>query len=247
MTVTVLVGLVLLVVGGELADRLGLGTGWSAALAAPGAVLVTVDVGVDLRQAWAAPVGGALLAGVAPFAIEVDRRYAASGVGPCLLAASAGGVYACVPETDHVVPILGALCLLAAATVLLRLPMGGGGMLVGLGLLVWASLFGGTYRDSALIGAFAAIALVAAEPLGRRLAAVHHGDPWVSRRSIGPVLVVVHAAACLLVTRTAGLQPTLGRAVALALPVLVGSVLVADRLFGRVRAPRRLVLPVEVW
>ena len=152
----------------------------------------------------------------------------------CLVAL--GGIYACVPETTEIRPIGWGMAALTMA--------GAGGLFrepswarrlptVAVAVLGWAVLFGGTFRDSALVGGLAVLGFVAARGWLESLATPRRS--FVSR-TIGPLAVLaLQSGYSIAVSRTAGLATTRAHAVALAVPQLVAALVLARLLLG----PRR--------
>jgi hypothetical protein len=161
------VGLVLLAVAGQ-----GMGRRWlpTAPLAASGAWLVVFGsgaalegVGLRLLVATAMVLGGWLLA-------DFDHRWRGRGLGPVLVAVSAGGIYATVPDTEQAMVALG----VAAALAVLGWPwplaaLGRAGAFAASGVLLWVVAAGGAGRGSSVVGGVACLGLFAVEPLARRL------------------------------------------------------------------------------
>ena len=148
----------------------------AAAGAAVGWLLV--DVGSsEPAEEWARPVVAVLLAAVAAGAVGMVRRWARRAVatGSCLAAFL--GIYACVPETQRV----GATALIVAVLVVGELagqlraswPV----VVAAAALVLWAAYDGGVFRDSALVGGFAALGLAVLEPVAVRLPGPGRGLP----------------------------------------------------------------------
>jgi hypothetical protein len=179
--------------------------------------------------------GGWLLA-------DLDARWRRRGLGPVLLAGSVAGIYATVPDTEQALVALGAavpLALLAWPWPLIWL--GPVGAYLATGVLLWVVASGGAARGSAVVGGVACLGLFVVEPLARLL------DP--TRRSVlehlpdGGVGVALaslpHLALVAVAARVAGLQPTVTRAIVVALAELAAAVLLALALTRTARSMGR--------
>jgi hypothetical protein len=241
-----MVALVALAAGGGLADLwraplparipLALPGAWLVVQAAPPAPALWVDL---LLMGWVG-VGSALMA-------DFDRRWRHLGLGPVLLALSAAGVFATVPDTETALPVLGAAVPLALLG-WWRWPrwpgplgaLGGAGSAVATGVLAAAVAGGVAGRGSALVGGLACLGLFAVEPLARRLhpgrkgaLAVLRPRPWW-----GPLpAVAAHGVLVLMASRVAAHQASAGGAAAVATGVL-GTALVALATWGAVGGGR---------
>jgi hypothetical protein len=175
--------------------------------------------GWPLPDGWALPAaaGVALLTG--PLLAGFDARWRGRGLTPVLLAVTIAGVWSTVPDTEGALVALGAALPLA----LLGWPwplasLGRAGAWAVAGSLGWVVATGGAGRPSAVVGGAACLALLAVEPLARRL------DP--ERRSVLGCLpggrrgVVVATAAQLglvyVAARVAGTRPSVAGAAAVA-------------------------------
>jgi len=225
----VVMALVLLWIAGELGTRTSLALG--AVLAVAGGLAL---VPADRPSTWvtALLVLGPALAGTA--VAEFDRRAAHTGLGPQLLAVSILGLYACVPDTELVLALLGAaipLLLLTWPRVLTRL--GPGGSYAAIGLFLWIATVGGAGRPGSIVGAVAALGLLVAEPVGRLLASRSTRTPGSRDRAAGRLTVVaflvVQVLLALYAARVAGRVEAPAVAAALALPILVVGVLIGAR------------------
>lgn len=167
---------------------------------APGAVLVARVLDVSL-PGWIAtllvPVvalGGALVAEFGRHGNEED-----GALGAALWGVTMFGVWVTVPETQHVVPLIGA----AVPVALLGLPwprslasLGRVGAAAAVALLAWGIAVDGFNRNGAVVGAFACLGVLAIEPVVRRLADVDD-FPW-------PVVVATHLGVVGVCSRVAG-------------------------------------------
>lgn len=251
-------GLVVLFLAGEVGERLGPWLGGLVAL--PGALWVVANAAPRWHQRWSVLLLGVVVAAAVVASGRVRRLVPVPG-GPWMLGLmTAGGVYACVPETGHVQEVALAVGVAMVAELVAqvrptapaasaapaapaaRAPQAAQAGQAGLhgvmvGLLGWAVMYGGTYRDSAVIGGAACFGVLVLAPVVALVPAGAWGRPrgaWLRAAAI----VGLQAAAALVVSRTAGLAPTWGRAVVLAVPTLV--VLVA---LASVAGERRSTLP----
>ncbi|NND04371.1 MAG: hypothetical protein HKN91_16465 [Acidimicrobiia bacterium] len=190
-----------------------------AALAAPGAWWVTNTV--DLPGAGWVPwallawivVGGTLLA-------DFDRHHEGTGYCPLLLVISVAGMFATLPDTEQILVVFGAVLPLAV----LSWPRGFAalgpiGVYPLLGVLAWVIAVGGQGRESAVIGAMAALGLLAVEPLVRWWGASTIFDVTSPRWRRFPVIALGHLAVVLLMARGAGLAASPMRAAGIAVAI----------------------------
>ncbi len=231
-------GLVVLALGGELADRTPNPKAIGVVFALPGAFLV------GLAQEFPGPswskwcvIGVVAIGG--PLAADLDRRSARLGLGPLLWLITVAGVYWTVPDTERVRPLIGAAVPLAFTGWPTRWSrMGAGGIGASIGLLTWVAAIEGRGRPGSIVGAAASLGLFLAEPIGRLVA---KGRVAALSRSmtigayewclLGSQLLVVGYA-----SRVVGLQETGGAAVVF----LVPAVPVAIAIGGLVRVSKRL-------
>ena len=201
----------------------------AAAGAAVGWLLVDVGSSAPAEK-WARPVVAVLLAAVAVGAVGMVRRWSRRAVatGSCLAAFL--GIYACVPETQRV----GATALIVAILVVGELT----GQLVAswpvvvaaAALAMWAAYDGGVFRDSALVGGFAALGLAVLEPVAVRLPGPGRGLPMAMT---APALLVLQTVYAVAVGRHAGLRADAASALAVAVPMAVGLTVAARLIIGR--------------
>jgi hypothetical protein len=183
---TLLPGLLVLAVAGAVLRRGGRARGGArpAALAAGGALWL----GGGALTGWSlAAEEGAMAAVLVALATcaagalldDFDRRRRAQGLAPLLLAVTAGGIYATVPDVEAAVVVVGAAMPMA----LLGWPfplawarparpppsLGTPGALATAGLLVWTVAAGSSGRAGPVAGGLACLGLLVAEPLARRL------------------------------------------------------------------------------
>ena len=161
-----LVGLALSAVAVELAFRTPNPKVIGCLLGIPGAVLV--GTASDFRgPSWTAPLVIVTTLVGGPLAADVDRRAARLGLGPVLWLITVIGVYATVPDTELVRPLVGVAIPLAIAGWPLRAArLGAGGVAAATGLLTWVAGLDG-YGRPGRSWAPGALGLLLVEPLGR--------------------------------------------------------------------------------
>jgi hypothetical protein len=207
------------------------------ALTAAGAAAVAATGGPPAPPAlpWPAMAVAAALAGA--LLADFDRRW--PGLAPPLLAVSAAGVYACVPDVEAALVVLG----VALPMTLLgwpwppgrpRRPGGAGdagsataarppslslpGALAVAGLLVWTVATGGAGRPGSVVGGLACLGLPAVEPLARLLGPGRRGPldrldgRWRPWSALAAHLLLVAVA-----SRVVGRAETVAQALPLAL------------------------------
>jgi hypothetical protein len=178
-------------------------------------------LGLWARLALAAAVvaGGFLLG-------DFDARWRRRGLGPVLLAVSAGGIFLTVPDTEQALVALGAALPLA----LLGWPRplawtGRAGAYAATGVLLWVVATGSAGRGSAVVGGVACLGLFVVEPLARLL------DPgrgsvleWLPAGRWGvAVAALAQLALVLVAARVAGLRASAAAAGAIALLEFAGA------------------------
>ena len=207
--------------------------------ALPGAVLVAGNIGVPMHsrgQSWL--VGLVFVAAAIAVGCRTDRRTRSAMRGErepesvALLALiSVGGIYACVPETGHIASLALGVGLVALLERVEPEGIRPGLAVVLVGALLWAVAYGGTYRDSAVVGGVASLGLVVVEPIARRLPGPKRG---MARGSTAQLLGLVglQGSFALAVSRTAGLAASSSEAVVIAVPMVVAVAVAARLLLG---------------
>jgi hypothetical protein len=168
-------GLVVLGAGGAALGRAGTGTVATRRLARTGALaLLLGGAGLTLSRV-AVEMGAVVRAGLvlalclaAVSLLDFDRRW--PGLALPLLALTALGVYATVPDVEPALVVLGAAAAMAPLRCLPGpVPLGPAGATASAGLLAWATAAGGAGRPGSLVGGFACFGLLMVEPLSRRV------------------------------------------------------------------------------
>jgi len=148
----------------------------------------------------AAASGGALLAA------EFDRSWRAESAGLTLLGVSVLGVYATVPDTEIVAPVVGVvLPLLVLGWPIRFATLGRAGAAAAVALLMWAGAVGAEGRPASVIAAIACLGLLVGSPVGRLLLP-RVGDRFrrSSRAAVTFCLVVSHVVIVLVASRVGG-------------------------------------------
>ena len=196
----------------------------------------------DAVPGWVAFVVFATVIPVAPVVELRARRWAR--LAPVVMLGAVAGIYACVPETDFVRPLLGAsvvvafLALLPGADVdVVRLGLARLGWGVVAGLAVWGGAVGSFTRAGGVIGALGLRGGAGVLPRGARARVSGGAAPGGWRRPPPPLLVVW----C---SRVAGLRESGWLAALLvALGFGVAALVVATTaLTSRHRCPARLAI-----
>jgi hypothetical protein len=178
------------------------------ALAAAGAAGVVLTV--DQPPAPVLPVGVVLVAAgvVAALLADFDRRWRHLGLMPLLLAVSAAGVWAAVPDVEAALVVLGttvAMTLLGWPSPLVASgpppSLGTAGAIGVAALFVWTVAAGSAGRPAAVAGGLACLGVLVVEPVARRLGpglpvpTGRTGRRRVGRSALGAQLVLVAVAA----------------------------------------------------
>jgi hypothetical protein len=193
--------------------------------AAPGAALLASTPAVsNIDLAWvprfafvATAVGAALVA-------DFDRENEGGGLAPVMMAMTALGVYATVPDTEQAAVLVGAALPIA----LLGWPkplasLGAPGAFATVGLVVWTASVGGQGRPGAVVGAIACLGVMLVEPLVRRVFVRRRPQPPRTVVSMRVVLVAgLHGGLVLFMSLAAGREVSGATALTIALVAYVG-------------------------
>ena len=194
-------------------------------LSIPGA-LVVASTGKLPDVAWMRPLVVVTIVAGGTAVASFDHRRRERAFGSVLLPMSVIGVYFTVPDTEHLLVLVGA----AAAVPLLGWPLpiaslGRPGSYAAVGVLMWAAALDGVGRTASVVGAAACLGLLVAEPIATLLA---RREPHAGRLP-GPFGVVpfaiAHGLLVYVASRVAGLssEPLLAAiiaAIAVALAVI---------------------------
>jgi hypothetical protein len=184
----------------------------TAALAPGGALLVTLAA--EGTAGWARAFVFVTIIVAGPAAAAVDRRF--PYLTFALLAVSALGAYATVPDTEQARALVGALLPVALIAFGFRRVSEASGPIAGVALVAWVALVGGVGRPGSVVGAIGCLGVLALGPLSRRTTLV--------------LVVAVHVAVVSAASRVAGLRQSAWTAAAVVLPVMVvaAALLAAD-------------------
>jgi hypothetical protein len=194
-------------------------------LSIPGAVVVASSDGIP-DAAWMRPLVVVTIVAGGTALASFDDRWREHTFAPVLFPMCVLGVYFTVPDTEHLLVLLGA----AIAVPLLGWPLpvasfGRPGSYAAVAVLMWAAALDGVGRTASVVGAAACLGLLVAEPVAT-LIARREPDP---DSLPGPLQVVPFAAAhgvlVYVASRVAGLgsEPVLAAvisAIALTLAVI---------------------------
>ncbi len=181
---------------------------------------------------------GALVGSLA--VANLERAHGSAVPVPTLLAITAFGVYATVPDTEHARAVLGASIPVAVVGLVLpRARVGAVGSATAWGVIVAAVGLGGVGRSTAIVGGLACAGVLVAEPAGRLLGprgrAIHElGLP----HALAARMVAVHGSLVFVASRVAGLRAELPAASVIAVAG-TGAGIVLLRLAGEFGPGRR--------
>ncbi|MBI2709663.1 MAG: M1 family metallopeptidase, partial [Actinobacteria bacterium] len=174
---------------------------------------------------WA-PVALAAAAGLGgPAAVYTDRRWRADATGPTLLAIAAVGALVAVPDTEQVAVVAGAAVATAALGWPVRRMSLGPGAAAAVAVLAWATVVGGRGRPASILGAMAALGLLAAGPAAHALTRRWAHPPRTESpdRPRAAAAVVGQLAVAGVAARVAGLSSDVATAATIASACLVGA------------------------
>ena len=234
---------------------LGVAGALAAGFIEPPVVSVPISAGALALVASRFPSGSSerlivatvLVAAVSGAAVLVVERVSGRRSVSVLLAISAAGVYACVPDTEQIAVVAGLLAVLGAGYLVFgtRLDGPNGLMLAGTALgvlLVWAGGVGAVGRPAALAGVVACLGVLLALPVAWLLLTPlrNNRDPSV------PVVILVGLQLALIypASRLVGLEPDTQTATAGATLLLIGTTC-ALAVSGTIAAMARGVITSE--
>lgn len=174
-----------------------------AALVPGGLLLVTAAA--DGAPGWARALSFVAVIAAGPAAGSFDCRSPRLTFG--LLAISALGVYATVPDTEQARALVGALLPVALVAFAFWRVSEASGPVVGVALVAWVALVGGVGRPGSVVGAIGCLGVLALGP--------------VSRRTTPVLVVTVHVAVVAVASRVAGLRQSAWIAAAVVLPLMI--------------------------
>lgn len=206
------IGLVLVILGGELTRRMMVGGLFVVGL---GAFTVAVRSGIETR--WWIQLGTMLFIVVAGWMIgRIDHQQGDSGIPVLMVAGTVFGVWATVPDTELARVLMGT----TVATVIAGWPVrkariGSGGGYALAALLAWAVAIGGEARTGSIIGGWATVGAFPVALLGTSVARLR---PWA--------LFGLHAGSVFVASRIAGLQDSPYVALAISAPALIVTIII---------------------
>jgi hypothetical protein len=196
------IGLVLVAFGALASERRPIVV--RAAALAPGGLLL-VTTAAEGTPGWARVLAFVTVIAAGPAGAAFDRHSPTLTFG--LLAISALGAYATVPDTEQARALVGALLPVAVIAFASRRVPESSGPTLGVALVAWVALVGGVARPGSVVGAIGCLGVLA---LGR-----------LPRRSVPVLVVAVHIAVVAVVSRVAGLQQSAWTAAVVVVPVMV--------------------------
>lgn len=137
-----------------------------------GAVIgwVAADVGASRRAGGWLPIAAALVlaavAAVAPSLLALTRG---RGVPPGLALGSLAGLYVGIPETEHLFGIGVALAALMVGQWACQADESWPVVLTIGALVIWSAVYGGSFRNGALLAGLSSVGLLVLAPLAARL------------------------------------------------------------------------------
>ena len=225
----VVVGVVGVGAAAALASHRWVSPWYSVALAVPFAWVIGFH-GDVIDVAWARVLVTVAASGGAILVSAFDHAWQQEAPGLTLLAVTAIGIYATVPDTEQVAAALGvALPLVVLGWPVRLATLGRPGAAAAVAMLVWAGAVGARGRPASIVGLVACLGLLAATPVGEvlfpRAGTRLEGR---GRRSLILVMVTSHVLLVIAASRVVGkvsdpvLAAVIGAVVALA-AVLVGA------------------------
>src|SRR5690606_20051967 len=203
----VALGIAALALGGELMGR---GRWWGVFLIGGGSAAVALTEGIP--DVWWVRVGTMLFIGIGGWLVaRMAAATTGTGISALMVAGTAFGVWATVPDTEIAAAFLGALTPLTfTAWPQARSIVGSGGAYAVAGALAWAIAEGGSARAGSIIG-------------GRGTIGAFAGALFMTQRRAGWrwYLFAVHGVAVLLASRVAGMFETGSAALVVVRPASV--------------------------
>lgn len=208
-------GLVAAAGGAWLAAVLRLPLWVRPALVLPGAALTVDAMRITDRSQAIVPaiVAAAVLAVLVG---EADEIHARSAAGPPLLAASIFGMYATIPETELILPVLVVavpIGLVGGPARLARL--GTAGAAASVVMLVAIVAEGGQARPASIVGGLASFGVLALEPVARAIVAAAAPPPDRRAWARQALTLCIHVVVIAVASRVAGLRQSAAEATAI--------------------------------
>lgn len=198
----------------------------------PGAVLIAISTGWGVAS-WETVTVLVLVVVGGPLLVDFDRTFASTGGLPLLVAVTAAGVWATIPETQHAVVLAGvSVPMIVLGWPGWRASLGSPGATLLVGLIGWTVVADGAFRASAVVGGVACLGVLLLEPIVRRRGPRLQG--WRV-----PALVLVHIAVVALSSRAAGVRSTAAAALLIVAAVYaVAAAMIAALAVQQARAER---------
>jgi hypothetical protein len=220
------------------------------ALAAATAAGLAVT-GAPADPALGRPALAAATAVVAAALAAFDRRWGRLGLPPALVAVTAAGIWACVPDVEGPLVLLGAALPIAllgrpGPPAVRRPPAAAVGVAVSVAVaavVVWVVATGGAGRPGSVVGGLACLGLLLVEPAVRLLDPRRRGplDPVEGRPGLAWAALAAQLVLAGFASRVAGRPDSAAAALGLAAlglaPALVACVVVARRPWAGRRTP----------
>jgi hypothetical protein len=200
---------------------------YSFALAVPFAAAIGFQ-GELAAEPWARALVTLAASAGALFAALLDHSWRGQAPGLPLLAISAFGVYATVPDTETVAAVLGvALPLLVVGWPVRLATLGRAGAAAAVAMLMWAGATGGEGRPASIVAVVMCLGLLVGSPVGRLLLP-RVGDRFrrVSPGLLTLALLASHVVIVLVASRVGGQLSDPYSAVAVGTVVSIAAVLV---------------------
>lgn len=212
-----------------------------AIAALPGALLVGSSLpGVTFD--WTQPFVVVAIVVAAPLVVDFDRAFARTAWAGPLIAVSAFGVWATVPDAERSIPLVAAtlpLLILAWPRPLATLGPPGAYALVG--LFVWIAAVEGRGRAGSIIGAVGCLGVLLVEPIVRRMVPLGGHRTTRAQGGLNTARVLtgaLHVGVVFVCARIAGFRSSASEAALITAVTLVAAaiVLAAWRLHQRHQA-----------
>ena len=155
-------------------------------------------------QAWVLPATIAVATAIVGLLPHTQAVLPHKLAMPALLFGALVAMYGCVPETDQIPPVAMLLLALAVIELIAPGPLPWTAHACGVGVVLWAGVYGATGRESALVGALFALWPLLLLPL------VSLAVRWTSRLPLLVRWIIAAQAtiATLIVARSGALEPT---------------------------------------
>jgi hypothetical protein len=200
-----------------------------AIAALPGALLVGSSLpGVPFD--WTQPFVVVAIVVAAPLVVDFDRAFARTAWAGPLIAVSAFGVWACVPDAERSIPLVAAtLPLLVLAWPRPLATLGPPGAYALVGLFVWIAAVEGRGRAGSIIGAVGCLGVLLVEPLVRRMIPLGGRRMKSSRGELTTARVatgVLHVGVVFVCARVAGFRSSASEAAMITAVTLIAAAIV---------------------